>query len=451
MIDKVKKTISSLGLIEPNDKILVALSGGADSVFLIHMLHYLKNEYSLTLGAAHVNHCIRGEDANKDQNFCKSLCAKLDIPYHTVDIDIPKLAKDNKISEETAGRNARYNFFNEISHIYNYDKIAVAHNMNDSVETLIINLIRGCSLNGLCGIKPKNKNIIRPIYNVERYEIENYLSDNNIEFCTDKTNFENIYTRNKIRNCIINQMKEINPSVVKTIFSNIKNFNDDNEYFEKLSDDIINESCSPGNISIDIFRFKTFPKPIKKRVILKCLHYVCNYEGDVESKHIDILLQDLKNGQVFDMPHSVKVYVTNDKIIFSAKHQNTAGFEIPVSVDDIIKTDKETSIILSRVSKADFNDKNSLYIDYDKVCFDKLVLRSKKEGDKIRPYGMKGTKKLKQLFNDLKIPSFERGNIPILCESDKIVAVIPYRISDDFKITDKTKNILRIQMIKENK
>jgi len=214
LIEKVYSTIVKYNMINEGDRILVGFSGGADSLFLIHSLIELKKRINIEIYASHVNHGIRGDEAKKDENFVREYCLKHNILLYNKNVDIPEISEKNKISEETAGRNERYKFFKEVCQKNNINKIAVAHNMNDSVETVIHNMIRGASLNGLCGIKPVYKNIIRPIIEVTRQEIELYLKENDLTYCTDSTNACDIYTRNKIRNNILKCMSEINPSVV---------------------------------------------------------------------------------------------------------------------------------------------------------------------------------------------------------------------------------------------
>ena len=219
MIEKVKEFIIENSLINKDDKVLVALSGGPDSVCLLHCLYSLKEDFNIKIGAAHVNHMLRGQDSLEDKEYSRKLCESLDIDFYSKEIDINKIAKNKGISIEMAGREARYNFFEEIRKTYNYNSIAVAHNENDQAETIIMNLMRGTGIEGLCGIRPKrNGNIIRPILCLSRLEIEKYCIENNLNPRIDKTNLENIYSRNKIRLELIPYMKDnFNPNVIESI------------------------------------------------------------------------------------------------------------------------------------------------------------------------------------------------------------------------------------------
>lgn len=435
-------------MIVSGDKVLVALSGGADSVTLLSVLSELKPKIGFEIFASHINHGIRGEEAKLDQDFCRELCKQHSIIFHTINLDIPAIAKKLKTSEENAGRIKRYEFFHKLCSDYGYTKIAVAHNMNDSVETALINMIRGCTLNGLGGIKPVNDIVIRPLYNVMRSEIENYIKSNNLSYCTDKTNYQNIYTRNCIRNVIIKDMEQINPSVVKTIFSNLQTISDDNDFIASYVLGLNAVKVEKNHVIIEKNIFDNQHIAIKKRIIYDAFYKILGSGKDIESKHINILLENLFSGNSYDMPHGIVVSVAFDKIYFAKKCVDNPKFCISISPG-------ETVSLYGREFKAEFvntyskNDSDSIYIDYEKIKCDKLTLRSRKDGDKIHLFGLTGHKKIKQLMIELKIPSLQRDYIPLLCDGDEVVALVPYRICEKYKISDNTDKILRIQMIKE--
>ena len=209
MRNKVIKTIEKYNLINNGDNIIVALSGGADSVSLLYVLISLKEQYNLTVSAAHLNHQLRGEESVRDYNFVKNLCNSLDIKLFYKEVDINALSKETKESTELCGRNARYDFFQQLSNEHNA-KIATAHTASDNLETVIYNIARGTSINGLKGIVPKRNYIIRPLINVNREDVENFCTENSISYVNDSTNFLDDYTRNKIRHNVIPVLKNIN-------------------------------------------------------------------------------------------------------------------------------------------------------------------------------------------------------------------------------------------------
>ncbi len=444
VIKKVYDTILSEAMIFPGDKVLVGLSGGADSVFLLESLTSIRNVLDFEIACAHVNHGIRGAEADNDQEFCRNLCSEKNIDFHEKFCDIPVIAAKRKISEETCGREERYSFFKLLCEKHGFNKIAVAHNMNDSVETVIINMIRGASLKGLSGIEQINGNIIRPVINITRQEIESYLHSKGIQYRTDSTNSTLDYTRNKIRHLILKEMENINPSVVNTIHTNSHNIRCDidflNEYTKKLK-------CienSGDEVFIDKNIFDSQHPSIKKRILIDAFSICKGNRANVNSCHIDILLGELQSGKKYNMPNGITVYISFDKIIFSQKKTEQIKQCCDFTAEQIIKFNETTIIKSCIVDEVLSYENNALYVDWDLLKNRNLVLRSRKESDKFTPFGMNHSKKIKQFMIETKIPAIQRNNIPLLCADDEIVAVIPYRISEKFKVTDKTNRILKI-------
>ena len=217
MKEKIKRTIATNNLIQNGDKIVLGVSGGPDSIAMLDILYSLKDELNFSIVVCHINHMIR-EEAEEDEKFVKNYCDKKGIEFYSKSIDVQKIANTNKIGVEEAGRNARYDFFNEILEKTKSNKIAIAHNKNDKVETIIMNALRGTGISGLKGIEAKRKQYIRPLIDCERTEIEKYCEENNLNPRIDKTNFKNDYTRNKIRNIVIPYIKqEFNPNIIETL------------------------------------------------------------------------------------------------------------------------------------------------------------------------------------------------------------------------------------------
>ena len=238
----VLQTIFKHNMLNRGDKVLAAVSGGADSVCMLHILNSLKNDLDIELYCAHINHGLRGDAADSDELFVKSLCRSLDIPFFSKTIDVAKMAEENKLTVEEAGRIARYSFFDELKMQYGLSKIATAHNKNDNAETVLMRIIRGTGVDGLCGIAyVRGDGVIRPILDVSRKEIEEYCTDNSLDFCTDATNADNDYTRNKIRNQLIPYLeREFNSNIIDAMTRLAENACEDslfiNGYAKRLFD-----------------------------------------------------------------------------------------------------------------------------------------------------------------------------------------------------------------------
>ena len=449
IIKKICDTISGNKLLENHDSVVVGFSGGADSLFLMKALLELKNYYGFEIYAAHLNHGIRGKEADRDEIFVADFCKRNSIKLFTKKVNIPDIAKKQGVSEEIAGRNERYKFFSEICKTYGIKKIAVAHNKNDSVETVILNMIRGASLTGLCGIKPVNGNVIRPIIDISRDEIEQYLRKQNYEFCTDSTNLTDLYNRNKIRNKILKTMSDINPSVIDTIYSNLSNLNNDENFLAKYCDDL---NCITQDGKEIIIKRAIFEKQhiaIKNRLILKAFEMLKGNCTNVSSKHLEIISNADAVGKTYDMPGNIKVMVSYDKTIFSYNIEQNISFEHVIKPGCKLHLYDNVYLSAQYCDKFDIKNKNAVFIDADKVKSDNLIVRTRKEGDTFVPYGLNKAKKLKEFFINLKIPVYKRAEIPVLTDGNEIAAVIPYRVSELYKIDSETKNILKFELTKE--
>lgn len=327
MEEKVLKTIKKFNLIENGDKIILGVSGGPDSISMLNILNNIRNDKKLQLKfdiiVAHVNHNIRKE-AIDDQKFVENFCKKINIPFYVKSIDIPQISKNQKIGEEEAGRNARYQFFDEILEKEHANKIAIAHNKNDKIETIIMNIFRGSGIAGLRGIEPiKNNKYIRPLIECERKEIEQYCKEQGIEPRIDKTNFENEYTRNKIRNIIIPYIKkEFNPNIIETMDRLSNLVKEEDEYLEKLVEtkykQFIKEETTK-QITLDLKKFNNEEKVIKSRLLLYTISRLLGSTKGIEKVHIEDIIKLCQNniGNKYLMPNkNIKILVKNHKIYF---------------------------------------------------------------------------------------------------------------------------------------
>lgn len=296
--EKVRKTIREYNLIEKNDSIVVGVSGGPDSMTLLSILLKLKEEFNLKIYVAHVNHMLR-ENAIKDEEYVKEFCKKNNIEIFIKKANISEIAQKEKIGLEEAGRNVRYNFFEEVLKNTESNKIAIAHNLNDKVETIIMNTLRGSGVSGLKGIEAKRKKYIRPLIEIERYEIEKYCIENKINPRHDESNDENTYTRNKIRNIVIPYIKnEFNPNIIKTLNRLSEIIKEEDEYVQSETEKIFKEillTDEKNKIEFDPRKFNEQEKVIQKNLILLAIKKVKGSTQGIEKVNIDDIIKLCNN------------------------------------------------------------------------------------------------------------------------------------------------------------
>lgn len=298
MEDKVLKTIQKYDMIQDGDRLVLGVSGGPDSICMLDILIKLKSKLNFDIMVAHVNHQIR-EEANDDEKYVQDFCKNNNVKFFVQRIDVKKYANNNKIGVEEAGRFLRYDFFNQIMKLYNGNKIAVAHNKNDKIETMIMNEIRGSGIAGLKGIEPVYKNIIRPLIDCKRDEIEKYCEENNLNPKIDKTNFSNDYTRNKIRNIILPYLKkEFNPNIIDTL-NRLSCVADETEEYlkiqtEKIFNQIILEQ-KDKKIILDLKKFNKQNILIRKRILLYSILKISGNIQNIEMVNIEDLIRLCEN------------------------------------------------------------------------------------------------------------------------------------------------------------
>ena len=313
--NNVLKTILKYQMISNGDKIVVAVSGGPDSMALLNTLYNLREQLKCKLYVAHVNHMIRAV-ADDETEYVKEFCKNKDISFYMKKVNVLKLAQEQKISTEEAGRNERYNFFEEIYNMVDANKIAIAHNANDNAETVLMNIIRGTGISGLKGIEPIRFNkYIRPLIETQRKDIENYCKDNFLNPKYDESNKENIYTRNKVRNILIPLIKEeFNPNIIQAINRLSDLASDENRYIDNLVEENYKKICIKSNddILLDLKKFNELDSFIKSKVILLCIYKLFGTTKGIEKKHIEdiIKLCGRNIGNKYLSPNkNIKIYV----------------------------------------------------------------------------------------------------------------------------------------------
>lgn len=452
----IKKYIEKHELIQKGDDIVVGVSGGADSMALLYFLWNNRDYYHITLKAAHVHHGIR-EEAENDASYVEEICKAWNIPFYRYDCNVKAIAKEKGLSEEEAGRIERYNFF--ISLTNQYGKIATAHNMNDQTETLIMRFLRGSSVKGLAGILPKRDNIIRPLLNTKRKDIELYCKDNNISYKNDDTNFMPIYTRNKIRlECIPYIERNINANIVDLLASHAEAYREHESFLSTYTEQIFNKCIVRSNdgLVVDLLSLQNEHIYIKKRVLILCIKVLNNSVKDITSKHIESMVQlfEKQSGKQVALPYGLIAKKQYSKLILLKQNQenehNHKGCSLLEGINSYFLGKTQIRLMVEKNHASLQKDKNccTIYIDYDKIK-DSLQLRFRQSGDFIVTEN--GTKTLKKYFIDEKIPKDERDKMLVVADENEIVWILGQRVNLHYYVTQDTKNILKIACITDDR
>ncbi|MCC0696739.1 tRNA lysidine(34) synthetase TilS [Clostridioides sp. ES-S-0048-02] len=460
IFDKVLSTINKHNLIQKGDKIVLGLSGGPDSVCLLHVLNRLKKDFNIEIYAAHLNHQIRGIEAQKDALYVSKLCEDMGIVFFVKSINVPKYCENEGLSLEEGARKLRYEMFYEIKDKIKANKIAIGHNLNDQAETVMMRIMRGTGLKGLKGIDYIRDNcIIRPILDVERIDIEEYCKAYNLNPRIDKTNLENIYTRNKIRLDLLPYMKDnFNSNVIESIVRMSNSLKSDNDYIEKEAEAKFREVSNikeKSFVEINLEDFICLHDAIKVRVLRNSIKHILGDTNFVDQKHIEDIMSlesDSKVNKMITLPRNIFVYRKKDSIILTNEEIISEEIEFYYNIpsNGFIKIKELKQIIETQVMSIDRYksmklDNSSKGFDFNKVKGG-IVIRSRRQGDKIKL--AMGSKKVKDLFIDLKIPREERCKIPIITDSEGIICVGDYKISENYKIDESTKEVLKINFNK---
>jgi len=470
---QVLDTIKKNALINYGDGIVVGISGGYDSVCLLHILFSISSELNIKLYPVHINHMLRGEEALRDENFVKNFCSSLGLDVHVEKINVAKKALNDKISIEEAGRNARYDVFNSVLKEKSATKIAVAHSRNDQAETILMRIFRGTGLEGLKGIEYKRDNIIRPLLDADRSQIENYVNENGLEAITDSSNLHTDYFRNRIR---LNVLPEINSAARTDITENLLRLSKivvtDEEflrynaeiYYEKS---IINKNF--GYVELDLAELKKMHQAMSGRVLRMAIFDACGSINGLGYVHIEKLLwliEDGHTGARVDIPLGMMATKSYASIIIrrrgTEKHQSFEHILIVPGKTNVysIEATITTQIINfeANVNCYEFINKNkdvyTKFIDFGIIDKEKdfdIVVRNRRDGDIFKPIKSNGTKKLKEYFIDKKIPREERDKIPLIAINKEIIWIIGNKTSDNYKVTDNTNSVLMITFANNKK
>ena len=456
MLNKIKRFIASEHLLRVDALYLVALSGGADSVALLLCL----KELGYRVEAVHCNFNLRGEESLRDEQFCENLCQRENIPLHKVHFDTQAYADLHKVSIEMAARELRYRYFFQLKEALGADGVCVGHHKEDSVETILINLVRGTGLSGLMGIRPRNHDVIRPLLCVTRQEIEDYLRQQAVSFVTDSTNLIDDVVRNKIRLNVLPQLSEINPSVTDAILTTSNHLSEVDAIvqesfktalgkavsFINSATQVSSNSLSNEPFQLDLSVVRAFPSPSYLLFyILKPLGFSSSQIAEMVS-HLD--------GQTGQLWYSSTHEITHDRGVFMVLPREEAEprqLVIPETgryVYDEQLSLRLTERALTPSSNVSFS-KNPTVVELDAASIRfPLTLRRVAEGDRFTPLGMRGTQLVSDFLTNLKRNRFEKRNQLVLLDATgTILWVLGLRINDRFKLTPQSSSCLQIEIL----
>lgn len=450
MIKKIVNFVKENKIFEYGDSVILGVSGGADSMCMLYVLKELDQAFGLTLNVVHVNHHIRGVEAQKDADFVKSVCRKLGVEFEQADADIPEMVRDSGMSEEEAGRKARYQAFYDAALRKKANKIAVAHNLNDNSETILFHLFRGTGIKGLTGIPVRREMIVRPLLCCTRREIEEYLCSIGAEYRTDATNNITEYSRNKIRLEVLPYIRE---NINRRAEYNIVNAA---EHLEEISDFMNKETIKAYDEYVEDDVFLELGFGIHPAVMSQVFRFMIYNEvgklKDITRTHIKSVaaLKEMPVSKSVNLPYNLTAVRTYEGIQIRKninEKKNSHKEEILIEDGKIF----EHGLFNISLEKEAFNIENieelvyTKWFDYDKIH--KLALRNRQKGDYIIIDEKGHRKKLKDYFINEKIPRDQRDDILLLADGSHVVWVIGHRISSFYKVTEDASKILKITYI----
>jgi len=472
ILHTVRETISVHRMFSRGDSVLVAVSGGPDSVALAHVLLTLAVEYSLRPAIAHLNHCLRGSDSDRDAEFVIALARQLGVPVYAERKDVFAFQRSRRLSLEEAGRRSRYDFFDAVSAKYGFNKIALGHHSDDNAELVLLNLLRGSGPLGLSGIAPvREGNIVRPLIRLRRSEIINYLAEKKLPYVTDASNTDPAFIRNKIRHHLIPELQTAyNPRIIETLnrLGDIQRAED--RWFDNALEPILEQCVSfraDQKISLSLPAFIQLPKAVKRRVIRKAILCVKKDLRRITLLHVDAILHLIDKGRVtgrLNLPDGV--LVARNTVELTIVKNNTVRKRQDCRVLQTASTDYEytiagegtifikeadVSITLCEIDADDVPDfketgAHIAFFDLDRLLFP-LLIRNLRPGDRFSPLGVDGTQKVKKYFINHKIPGAQRRKCPLLLSGGNIIWIAGHRIDNAVKVNRQTRRVLKAELL----
>ncbi|MCK8824899.1 tRNA lysidine(34) synthetase TilS [Fuchsiella alkaliacetigena] len=465
LIERVRGCIDKYGLLASGDKVIVSVSGGPDSLTLLHLLWRLRFDYDLQLHVFHLDHMFRGQESAADAEFVVEFAAKLEVPVTIKEYDVAEYINSKKgLSKQAAAREIRYRFCLELAEQLEADKIAIGQHADDQAETVLINFLRGAGLTGLSGIAPlRNDKFIRPLLEVWRVDIEKYCSKHDLNPRLDSSNLEAIYLRNKVRLELLPYLeREFNSSIKESLNRMAKLFREEEDFLEKHAATKYTQSLlidKSERIDLDLETLQSLDLAILRRVIRQAIKEFTGDKKDYYFQHIEQIIELIKEGitgSLLQLPQGLRVkriYKTLRLTWQERLKQDIKEFETVFTVPGQYTVTELGVKISFNFELAIFFNKKRLTKDSKKLFLDasligeQVIVRNRRAGDRFCPLGMEGTKKIKDFFIDEKIAQEVRDKVPIFTTLKGVIfAVGDFRIEDSFKVTEKTEEILVLEV-----
>ncbi|MDO9288426.1 MAG: tRNA lysidine(34) synthetase TilS [Thermodesulfovibrionales bacterium] len=453
LIGKVKATIKKHSMLREKDRVLAGLSGGPDSVCLLLLLNQLKDEYKLDLHAIYIDHGLRPEEIPAEIKFCKKLCENLNISFITKSVDVISYAKELGLNKQEAARELRYKAFDEIAFEKGANKIAIAHNADDQAETFFMRILRGSGQKGLSGIPPLRGKIIRPLIEIERNEIEEFLKSSSQSYVVDSSNIKKDYFRNWLRLSVMPEFQRKNPDLINTISRMSDIIREEDNYLELIVTKTLMKLIpkkTDKTIELFLVPLENMDRVILRRVLRRAIDAVKGLRG-ISFIHIEDIIGLIKNGDSGDrlyLPKGIRVIKGYSTLILTSDlpvKLGTYSLEVPGEV--ILR---EAGILIKSSieehrAEGKAQEKSVAIFDADKVKAP-LTIRARKNGDFFYPAGFGKKKKLQDFFVDEKVPRDERDKVPIILSGEEIIWIAGYRGDERFNITSDTKKIVMLEI-----